>query len=134
MKDPYVYKVREVRKVVDGDTIDVLIDLGFDISLAKRIRLAGIDAPESRTRDLAEKKYGLEAKDWLSRHLAEAKEILIRTDLGGGGEKYGRVLGLLFVDNDEHSLNEQMVDRGYAWEYVGGKKKKDFADLLSRRN
>lgn len=133
MKDPYIYKVREVRKVIDGDTVDLIIDLGFNISLTKRVRLTGIDAPESRTRDLKEKAFGLEAKEWLKKHLEDSEEILIKTDLGGGSEKFGRALGLLFVNAEDTSLNEQMIEYGYAWVYDGGKKKKDFASLLSRR-
>ncbi|MCI5146132.1 MAG: thermonuclease family protein [Candidatus Electrothrix sp. AR3] len=134
MKDPYVYRVREVRKVVDGDTVDLVIDLGFDTSLAKRVRLSDIDAPESRTRDLEEKALGLEAKNWLKRKLNEAEKILIRTYLTGKGEKYGRVLGLLFINAEEISLNEQMIQQGYAWKYDGGTKKKDFALLRSQRS
>ncbi|MCI5223991.1 MAG: thermonuclease family protein [Candidatus Electrothrix sp. AR4] len=133
MKDPYIYKVREVRKVVDGDTVDLIIDLGFDISLAKRVRLAAIDAPESRTRDLKEKAFGLEAKDWLKKKLNEAEAVLIQTDLAGHGEKYGRVLGTLFVNSIETSLNKQMIEQGYAWEYEGKRKYKDFDKLLSKR-
>jgi micrococcal nuclease len=131
MNEPYVYKIRKVSRVIDGDTVDVIIDLGFDISLAKRIRLSGVDTPESRTRDLEEKKFGLEAKEWLKEHLAAAKEILIRTDLGD--EKYGRVLGILYTDGDDISLNEHIIEQGYAWKYEGGTKKKDFDTLLSRR-
>ena len=70
-KDPYLYRIKDVHKVVDGDTIDADIDLGFDISLTKRIRLAGVDTPESRTADANEKKYGLESKEWLKHRLEE---------------------------------------------------------------
>ena len=90
-KDPYVYRIRSVHKVVDGDTIDADIDLGFDISLTKRIRLAGIDTPESRTTDLKEKALGLEVKEWLKHKLNGAKDILIKTELPDSTEKYGRI-------------------------------------------
>jgi micrococcal nuclease len=83
LKDPYIYRVRQVHNVVDGDTIDVDIDLGFDISLAKRVRLAGIDTPESRTKDAYEKKLGLESKDWLKHRLEFAKDIVIKTEQRG---------------------------------------------------
>jgi micrococcal nuclease len=132
-KDPYVYRIRSVHKVVDGDTIDADIDLGFDISLTKRIRLAGIDTPESRTTDAYEKKLGIEVKDWLKHRLEFAKDILIKTELPDSTEKYGRIIGHLFINGEEVSINNQMVTEGYAWEYDGGTKKKDFNELLSRR-
>jgi micrococcal nuclease len=132
-KDPYVYRIRSVHKVVDGDTIDADIDLGFDISLTKRIRLAGIDTPESRTTDAYEKKLGLEVKDWLKHRLEFAKDILIKTELPDSTEKYGRIIGHLYINGEEISINNQMVTEGYAWEYDGGTKKKDFALLESRR-
>jgi len=130
-RDPYVYKIKSVQKVVDGDTIDAEIDLGFDISLTKRIRLSGIDTPESRTTDAYEKKLGLEVKEWLKKKVEGEHEILIRTQLPDSTEKYGRILGRLYVDGV--CLNDSMVAEGYAWEYDGGTKKKDFALLESRR-
>jgi len=132
-KDPYIYRVKKVLKVVDGDTIDADIDLGFDISLTKRVRLAGIDTPESRTADLKEKALGLEVKEWLKKRLEGAKDILIKTQLPDSTEKYGRILGKLYINNEETSLNEQMIDEGYAWEYQGNTKVKDFALLESNR-
>jgi micrococcal nuclease len=132
-KDPYIYRVKKVLKVVDGDTIDADIDLGFDISLTKRVRLAGIDTPESRTTDKREKALGLESKDWLKNRLEFAKNIVIRTQLPDSTEKYGRILGKLYINNEETSLNEQMIAAGYAWEYQGGSKEKDFALLESKR-
>ena len=132
-KDPYVYRIRSVHKVVDGDTIDADIDLGFDISLTKRIRLAGIDTPESRTKDEEEKKLGLEAKEWLKHRLMYANDIIIRTEKPDSTEKYGRIIGHLFINGEEISLNNQMIAEGYAWEYDGGTKQKDFAELLSKR-
>jgi micrococcal nuclease len=132
-KDPYIYRIKSVLKVVDGDTIDASIDLGFDISLSKRIRLAGIDTPESRTRDLEEKALGLESKEWLKKALEGAKDILIKTELPGSTEKYGRIIGHLFINGQETSLNNQMIAEGYALEYEGGKKDMDLELLLSRR-
>jgi micrococcal nuclease len=132
-KDPYVYRIKSVVKVVDGDTIDADIDLGFDISLTKRIRLAGIDTPESRTSDAYEKKLGLEAKEWIKARLKDSKNILIKTELPDSTEKYGRIIGHLYINGEEISLNNQMIIEGYAWKYDGGKKKKDFDELLARR-
>ena len=133
-RDPYVYRVKQVLKVVDGDTIDADVDLGFDISLTKRVRLAGIDTPESRTTDKREKALGLESKEWLKKKLEGAKNIVIRTQLPDSTEKYGRILGKLYINNEETSLNEQMIAEGYAWEYQGNTKVKDFALLESKRN
>ena len=132
-KDPYIYRIKSVLKVVDGDTIDASIDLGFDISLSKRIRLAGIDAPESRTTNLKEKALGLESKEWLKKTLEGAKDILIKTEKPDSTEKYGRIIGHLFINDQETSLNNQMIDEGYALAYEGGKKDMDLELLLSRR-
>ena len=129
LKDPYIYRIKQITKVIDGDTIDADIDLGFDISLSKRIRLAGVDTPESRTADTNEKKYGLESKEWLKHKVESAKNILIKTELPDSTEKYGRIIGHLFVNDQESSLNDQMIVEGYAWTYDGGTKKKDFAAL-----
>ena len=128
-KDPYIYRIKQITKVVDGDTIDADIDLGFDISLTKRIRLAGVDTPESRTADANEKKYGLQSKEWLKHKVENAEHILIKTELPDSTEKYGRIIGHLFVNDQETSLNDQMIIEGYAWNYDGGTKKKDFAAL-----
>ena len=132
-KDPYIYRIKSVLKVVDGDTIDASIDLGFDISLSKRIRLAGIDSPESRTTNLKEKALGLESKEWLKKALEGAKDILIKTEKPDSTEKYGRIIGHLFINDQETSLNNQMIAEGYALEYEGGKKDMDLELLLSRR-
>ena len=132
-KDPYIYRIREIHKVVDGDTIDADIDLGFDISLTKRIRLAGVDTPESRTADANEKKYGLDSKDWLKHRLEFAKDIIIKTVLPDSTDKYGRIIGHLFINGEETSLNDQMIVEGYAWTYDGGTKKKNFAELDAKR-
>jgi len=139
-KDPYIYRVKQVIKVVDGDTIDVAIDLGFDISLTKRVRLSGVDTPESRTTDLKEKSLGLEVKEWLKKKLQDQTDIIIKTELPDSTEKYGRILGQLFVGdkevmsvNKKKSVNQQMIDEGYAWEYDGGTKVKDFEKLKTIR-
>jgi micrococcal nuclease len=130
----YEYHVKKVLKVVDGDTIDVDIDLGFNVSYTQRVRLAGIDTPESRTKDLKEKALGLEVKDYLSAKLKDAKVVVIKTELPDSSEKYGRILGWLYVDEASISLNELMIKEGYAWTYDGGTKQKDFDALLAKRN
>jgi micrococcal nuclease len=132
-KDPYIYRIKSVNKVVDGDTIDASIDLGFDISLEKRIRLAGVDTPESRTTDLKEKAMGLESKEWLKKKLEGAKDIIIKTELPDSTEKYGRIIGHLFINGQEISLNNQMINEGYALAYDGGTKDKNFDVLLEKR-
>jgi micrococcal nuclease len=132
-RDPYIYRIKEIHKIVDGDTIDASIDLGFDISLEKRIRLAGVDTPESRTSDVNEKKYGLESKEWLKKRCENAKDILIKTELPDSTEKYGRIIGHLFINDEPTSLNEQMIISGYAWDYDGGTKVKNFAELDAKR-
>jgi micrococcal nuclease len=129
----YEYFVREVKNVVDGDTIDVIIDLGFDILFSSRVRLAGIDTPESRTTDKAEKALGLEAKDYLKKQLKDAKSVVIRTEKMDSSEKYGRILGWVYVNGDSESLNNKMINDGYAWGYLGETKIKDFEALKKAR-
>ena len=132
-KDPYIYRIKEIYKVIDGDTIDASIDLGFDIYLTKRIRLAGIDTPESRTTNAKEKIMGLESKDWLKHRVENAQCILIKTELPDSTEKYGRIIGHLYINGQETSLNNQMITSGYALAYDGGAKDKNFDVLLERR-
>jgi micrococcal nuclease len=129
----YQYYVKKVENVVDGDTIDVLIDLGFDILFASRVRLAGIDTPESRTKDLKEKALGLESKEYLKKHLKDAKSVVIKTEKMDSSEKYGRILGWVYVNGDTESLNDKMINDGYAWGYMGDTKVKDFDQLKKAR-
>jgi micrococcal nuclease len=129
----YEYNIKKVTKVVDGDTIDVDIDLGFNISFAQRVRLAGIDTPESRTKDLREKALGLEVKNKVKSAIDSAKTVIIKTELPDSTEKYGRILGWVYLDGAAKSLNEQLIDEGYAWGYMGETKVKDFDALLAKR-
>ena len=129
----YEYRIKKVLKVVDGDTIDVDIDLGFNISYTQRVRLAGIDTPESRTKDAREKALGLEVKDKLKKAIDAAKVVVVKTELPDSSEKYGRILGWVYLDGDTRSLNEQLIDEGYAWGYMGDTKVKDFDALLAKR-
>jgi micrococcal nuclease len=129
----YEYYVRKVENVVDGDTIDVLIDLGFDILFSSRVRLAGIDTPESRTKDLKEKALGLESKEYLKKALKDAKSVIIKTEKMDSSEKYGRILGWVYINGDTVSLNDMMINDGYAWGYLGDAKVKDFEALKKAR-
>ena len=130
----YDFYIKNVIKVVDGDTIDVDIDLGMNtIKANERIRLAGIDTPESRTTDKFEKSLGIESKEYLKSKLKEAKKIIIKTELPDSTEKYGRMLGWLYLDGDTVSLNDHMIEEGYAWPYLGETKVKDFAALAHQR-
>ena len=136
-KSCYNFRVVKVNRVVDGDTIDVTIDLGFEIFKKERVRVAGVDTPEKRTRDLEEKALGIDATNWLKEELKNVldgdDELIIRTELHGGVGKYGRLLGWLYVGDETVSLNEQMIEQGYAWEYDGGTKNKDFESLREIR-
>ena len=138
-KSCYNFRVISIDKVVDGDTIDVTIDLGFDLYKKERVRVAGVDTPEKRTRNLEEKALGLDATEWIKDHLEGAidgdDDLIIRTELDGGVGKYGRLLGWLYIGDATVSLNEKMIDEGYAWAYDGGTKNKNFEELREiRRN
>ena len=136
-KSCYNFRVVEINRVVDGDTIDVTIDLGFDLYKKERVRVAGVDTPEKRTRDLEEKALGYDATNWLKDALDGAiagdDDLIIRTELDGGVGKYGRLLGWLYIGDEEVSLNEQMIEQGYAWAYDGGTKQKNFEELREIR-
>jgi micrococcal nuclease len=129
----FEYYVKKVSKIVDGDTIDVDIDLGFDISFSSRVRLAGIDTPESRTSDKFEKALGLESKSYLKNAIESAKTVVIKTEKMDSSEKYGRILGWVFLDGSSISINQKMIDDGYAWVYMGDTKVKDFEALAKKR-
>ena len=136
-KSCYNFRVVEINRVLDGDTIDVTIDLGFDLFKKERVRVAGVDTPEKRTRDLEEKALGIDATNWLKEKLEGAlagdDDLVIRTELVGGVGKYGRLLGWLYLGDGSLSLNEAMIDEGYAWAYDGGTKQKNFEDLREIR-
>ena len=136
-KSCYNFRVVEINRVLDGDTIDVTIDLGFDLFKKERVRVAGVDTPEKRTRDLEEKELGIHATNWLKEKLEGAlagdDDLVIRTELVGGVGKYGRLLGWLYLGDGSLSLNEQMIDEGYAWAYDGGTKQKNFEELREIR-
>tara|TARA_R110002012_G_scaffold56772_2_gene145899 strand:+ start:3225 stop:3593 length:369 start_codon:yes stop_codon:yes gene_type:complete len=121
----YTYNI-ELLRVVDGDTIDAKIDLGFDVWVKKRVRFLGVNAPESRTRDLEEKARGLAAKDRVKQLLEGTNKIQLNSH---GVGKYGRVLGELHIDMVDgqekmtlESVNELLIKEGHAVEYHGGKR------------
>ena len=123
--------------MLDGDTIDVTIDLGFDLFKKERVRVAGVDTPEKRTRNLEEKALGIDATNWLKKELEDVlagdDELIVRTELVGGTGKYGRLLGWLYVGDEELSLNEQMITQGYAHAYDGGTKDMNLEKLREIR-
>jgi micrococcal nuclease len=124
------YKCK-VKRIVDGDTLDAYIDLGFDVWVSKRIRFMGIDTPESRTRDKVEKRYGKGAKHRLVAMLEQNDNKFTVKSHGTG--KFGRVLGELFVDAFECSVNDQMITEGHAVAYFGGSKQEVKDALLEAR-
>ena len=127
----FSYRIDKVIKVVDGDTIDVMIDLGFDIKYKSRVRLFGIDTPESRTRDLTEKKYGLLSKKYLQSALANGSKKIIKTHKDQETGKFGRILGEIFVDGK--NINMEMCKKGHAVEYYGQNKQLVEAEHLKNR-
>ena len=127
----YTYFVKSIDRIVDGDTIDISIDLGFDLTKKERVRLAGIDTPEKRTKNQKEKEMGYQATEFLEMHLMEATKLTVRTEKDG---KFGRMLGWLYkTDEDTKSINQIMIDKGYAWAYDGGTKVRNLEDLLAKR-
>ena len=128
----YTYFVKSVDRIVDGDTIDISIDLGFDLTKKERVRLAGIDTPEKRTKNPKEKEMGYQATEFLEMHLMEATKLTVKTEKDG---KFGRMLGWLYKsDEDTMSINQIMIDKGYAWTYDGGTKVRNLEDLMAKRD
>ena len=136
-KSCYNFRVIKVDKVLDGDTIDVTIDLGFDLYKKERVRIAGVDTPEKSTKNLEEKALGIDATNWLKKELEDVlagdDELIVRTELHGGVGKYGRLLGWLYVGDETVSLNEQMITQGYAHAYDGGTKDMNLEKLREIR-
>jgi micrococcal nuclease len=126
----YEYSISEVIKVVDGDTLEVVFDVGFSMFCKQRVRLDGIDTPESFTSDANEKKFGLEAKEFLKEWVSKQKKLRAKTTKD---DKYGRILARIYGDNPDVCINDEMINKGYAWVYDGGTKQKDFNHLLEQR-
>ena len=130
----YEYRCKVV-KVIDGDTVDVDIDLGFGVWLKKeRVRLYGIDTPESRTRDLEEKKYGLAAKEFLTKMLDDEGGIILKTHKDAEG-KFGRILGELWrtTEYGDQAINQYLVDKHDAVRYYGQSKSEMVSEHLHNR-
>ena len=122
----YEYKIKTIDHIVDGDTFDCSVDLGFNISHKIRVRMYGINTPESRTRDLEEKARGLASKKRLIELLEQHEgDLILQTNKKG---KYGRYLGTVFADQnagdgqEQTNINRQLIEEGYAVEYFGGKR------------
>jgi len=111
----YQYNIKKINKIVDGDTIDLDIDLGFSLTISHRVRLKGINAPETRTLNLEEKKKGIEARLWLEKELSKEGQWIIETTKE---DKYGRILGTLYLIGDSVTLNEKMLNEGIAKPYM----------------
>jgi micrococcal nuclease len=112
----YQYKIKKIHRIIDGDTVDLEMDLGFGITLSQRVRLKDIDAAETRTKDLTEKTEGLAAKEWLEKELSKPGEWIIETTKD---DKYGRILGTLYLVGEPVTVNERMVNDGIARPYLG---------------
>ena len=117
---PFAYKVKSMKKIIDGDTFDCILDLGFDVLLEARVRMAGIDTPESRTRDLIEKQFGLASKEYLIECIDSAEDVIVKTELDNEKGKFGRILGTVYLDGV--NVNEKMIEDGYAVGYHGQSK------------
>ena len=117
--------------------MEILLMSLLDLFKKERVRVAGVDTPEKRTRDLEEKALGIDATNWIKEHLDSAiageEDLIIRTELVGGMGKYGRLLGWLYIGDAQMSLNEKMIEEGYAWAYDGGTKQKNFEELREIR-
>lgn len=124
----YEYKVKEILKVVDGDTVDVLIDLGFGLMKKERVRVAGVDTPEKRTKDAREKSLGLDASQFTFEWFSQDGEVIVKTSKEG---KYGRMLGWFYRDGE--CLNTRLIKEGWAFAYEGGRKNQDWDVLIERR-
>jgi micrococcal nuclease len=111
----YEYRIEKINRIVDGDTVDVAIDVGFHITINQRIRLSGINAPETRTKDLQEKEEGLKSKEWLTKKLDTTEPLKIKTEKE---DMYGRILGWIYIGNDDKSINTHMMNEGYAKPYI----------------
>jgi endonuclease YncB( thermonuclease family) len=123
----YEYKVKEVVRVVDGDTVDVILDLGFGLFKKERCRVAGVDTPEKRTRNDKEKMLGNDATAFAEQWFAEEGSIIVKTEKDG---KYGRMLATFY--RGEECFNHRLIDEGFAWSYTGGTKidAEDMASLM----
>jgi len=128
---PFAYQVRSIVKIIDGDTFDCILDLGFDVLLEARVRMAGIDTPESRTSDKVEKVFGLASKDFLKHAIEDASNIIVRTELDNEKGKFGRILGTVYLDGV--NINEKMCADGHAVAYFGQSKDDIHGEHMANR-
>ena len=127
----FSYRINKVTKIVDGDTIDVLLDMGFDIKYQSRVRLFGIDTPESRTRNKEEKIRGLLSKSYLKNQLKKANKLTIKTHKGSETGKFGRILGEVWCFDT--NVNQKMIEEHHAVEYHGQSKEEIAQQHLENR-
>ncbi|BCU93804.1 MAG: hypothetical protein CM15mV3_0900 [Caudoviricetes sp.] len=135
-KSCYNFRVISIDKVLDGDTIDVTIDLGFDLYKKRELELLVWTRQRKELETLRKRSLGIHAtncKEKLDGAISGDDDLVIRTELVGGVGKYGRLLGWLYIGDSALSLNEQMIEEGYAWAYDGGTKQKDFEELREIR-
>jgi endonuclease YncB( thermonuclease family) len=125
----YQYKISKILRVLDGDTVDVTIDLGFNIHLNHRVRLVNIDAPSVRTLNEEVKKYGLRAKEKLEEYLNSGDSIIVATQKPSETEKYGRVLGEIYVEGHNLTASEYLFANQYVWVYDEKNRKSDLSEL-----
>jgi micrococcal nuclease len=125
----YQYKISKIRRVLDGDTVDVTIDLGFNIHLNHRVRLSNIDAPSIRTLNEEVKKYGIRAKEKLEEYLNSGDNIIVATQKPSETEKYGRILGEIYVEGHNLTASEYMFANQYTWVYDPKDRKSDLSEL-----
>ena len=126
----YQYKIKKIERVIDGDTFVCVMDLGFNIGLTQTVRLVGINAPEIHTLNEDVKKFGLRAKQKLQEYLSKGTEIIIETQKPDSTEKYGRILGEVYVVGEPITADEYMLANKYAWNYDGkGVKNLNLAEL-----
>ena len=125
----YEYIVKEIVKIVDGDTVDIVLDLGFDVYRKERVRINRVDTPETNSKNVTEKKLAVEAKNYVSTWMINQKQVKIKTFKD---DKYGRLLGEFYGDGDV-CLSDLLIAGGYAWAYDGGVKNKDLNLLLEKR-
>lgn len=126
----FEYAIKEVNKIVDGDTVDLSIDLGFSVVYKHRFRLSNIDTPESNSKDPAERTLAEDAKTFVTEWVRQNQPLTVKTTKD---DKYGRMLGEIFAPGKAESLNKMMIRLGYAWEYDGTVKNKDIQTLKSKR-
>lgn len=129
----YEYKVKTIKRVIDGDTVEVELDLGFHLTLCDKVRLAGINTPETRTKDLEEKGKGLKAKEWMQNKMNNIgdKTLIVKYVKE---EKFGRLLGWLYIDGEPNTINEQLINEGLAEPFMVDKLNPSYSEPTQESN